>query len=520
MSAPRDGAGGEAVRGWLAAVVVLLGASVEAKAGPPARTVDPSRSIVKLYVTTVARDVTAPWRPGWSHAVTGSGAVLGSGRVLTAAHVVDDQTYVQVRPNGTARKFRARVAFVSHAADLALVEVDDPGFRELTAPLELGDLPPVRAGVAAYGFPNGGETLSITEGVVARVEDWPYVHSGESLLAIQMDAAVDPGSSGGPLLREGRIVGVAMQGFKGSGIGCAVPVPMVRQFLDDVADGRLDGVPELGLGWQKLENPALKASVGLPAGATGVLLTSVGAPAEGLLEQGDVLLSIAGRDVADDGTVELRPGERTELAVAADLLPIGSPVAVRYVRDGAVLSGELRLTRARGEGRLVPRLFDRNADYYLYGGLGFVTLTRNLLDVAKEWAPARIAALAGFEQSTPGEEVVLLADVLTAEVNSGYEDQRWKVVAEVDGQEIERLADLVRLVEQPGGGPFVVFGLAGGGRVTVDRARATAAGREVLARYEVASDRSANLAGLRAEPGAAVAQAVSSASDPAEVRQP
>lgn len=376
----------------LLAVAVVLVAGRFMAASPAARDESPSRSIVKLYVTTVARDVYAPWRPGWNYQVTGSGAVIDGGRILTAAHVVNDQTFVQVRPNGTARKFRARVTFVSH-----------------------------------------------------------------------------------------------------------------------VADGRLDGVPELGLAWQKLENPALKASVRLPSGSTGVLLTRVeAAPSAGLLREGDVLLSLAGQDVADDGTVPLRPEERTELTQATDLLPIGSRVAVRYLRDGMERRGELRLSRARGEGRLVPRLFDRNADYYLYGGLAFVALTRNLLDAAKDSVPVRIAALASGVPRSPGEEVVLLANVLSAEVNCGYEDQRWEVVGHVDGREVRSLADLVRLVERKDGGPFVVFGLAEGERVTVDRARATATRREVLARYEVASDRSPRLAALLGGSGAAAGQTVPS----------
>ena len=154
------------------------------------------------------------------------------------------------------------------------------------------------------------------------------------------------------------------------------------------------------------------------------------------------------------------------------------------------------MSRARGEGRLVPRLFDRNADYYLYGGLAFLTLSRNFLDAAREWAPPRVAALASREPRSSGEEVAVLADILSADVNSGYEEQRWKVVRQVDGRDIRSLADLVRLVERPDGDPFAVFGLDGGDRVTVDRARAAATGREVLARYEVASDRSPHLAAL------------------------
>ena len=336
---------------------------------------------------------------------------------------------------------------------------------------------------------------------MARVEHWGYVHSWESLLALQMDAAIAPGSSGGPVLATGASWASRCRASRRAPSARAVPVPVMRQFLDDVADGRLDGVPELGLAWQKLENAALKESLRVPDGATGVLLTRVEAgPAEGVLREGDVLLSLAGHEVADDGTVELREGERTGLTQATDLLPIGSRVGVRYLRDGVEHAGELRLSRARGEGRLVPRLFDRNADYYLYGGLAFVTLTRNLLDEAREWAPAPIAALASRPPRVPGEGVVLLADILTAEVNSGYEAQRWEVVRRVDGRDVRGLAELVEVVERADGGPFVVFGLEGGGRVTVDRARAAATGAEVLARYEVASDRSPRLAARRGRP--------------------
>jgi S1-C subfamily serine protease len=502
-------------RGGRSTLRALLLLAIPATAWAGAGTVpeaDPSRSIVKLYVTRVARDVRAPWRPGWNYGATGSGAVIAGGRVLTAAHVVNDQTFVQVRPNGTPRRYRARVIFVSHVADLALLEVGDPAFHAEARPLPLGDLPAVRDAVAAYGFPNGGETLSITAGVVARLEHWKYAHSRESLLAIQMDAAIAPGSSGGPLVREGRVVGVAMQGVKDSTIGCAVPVTLVRQFLDDVADGRLDGVPDLGLDWQKLESPALKAGMGVPAGRTGVRLTRVEAsPAAAVLREGDVLVSLAGQDVADDGTVEFRPRERTDLSQATDTLPLGSRVAVRFLREGVEHEGELRLTRARGDGRLVPRVFDRNADYYIFGGLAFVALSRNLVDVAEKWAPAPITALTSQQPGAPGDEVVLLVDVLSAEVNTGYEDLGWQVVRDVDGQGVSSLVDLVRRVERPGAGSLVAFGVGEGVRVTLDRERAGATGREVLARYEVAADRSPRLAAAlaRAEtaPGPGVAGA-------------
>jgi len=119
-----------------------------------------------------------------------------------------------------------------------------------------------------------------------------------------------------------------------------------------------------------------------------------------------------------------------------------------------------------------------------------------MLHEAKEWAPAHIAAAASREPRSAGEEVVLLVDILSSEVNSGYDEQRWAIVTRVHDHEVRNLIDVVRLVERPDGGPFVVLTLDRGDRVTLDRQRAVATGQEVLRRYEISADRSARLTGV------------------------
>ena len=117
---------------------------------------------------------------------------------------------------------------------------------------------------------------------------------------------------------------------------------------------------------------------------------------------------------------------------------------VSYLREGRVRQAQLTLGRARGEGSLVPRVFDRGADYYVYGGLAFLSLTRNLLDMAKDWVPAPIAALAREEPDHERDEVVLLVAILSSDVNSGYSDERWQVVSGVNGRKTRNLRELVR----------------------------------------------------------------------------
>ena len=220
---------------------------------------------------------------------------------------------------------------VSHEADLALLAVDDPSIFEGIAPLPLGELPEVQQNVVVYGFPTGGDTLSATEGVVSRIEHQTYAHSTLDLLAVQLDAAVNPGNSGGPVILQDRVVGVVMQRLLDTdNIGYMVPGPVVERFLRDLRDGDYDGIPALGLSWQSIENAALKKIYGLGSDESGVVVTAVapGMPAKKLIKKGDVILSIDKHDVAGDGTVEFRPHERTSMDYYVQQHQIGDRINV------------------------------------------------------------------------------------------------------------------------------------------------------------------------------------------------
>ena len=343
--------------------LVVPGGAPAAEEGSE-RPADPSTAIVKIYVAAVMPDAFAPWKPGWSYDKTGSGAIIAGRRILTNAHVVEGHTFVQVRLHGHPEKHAARVTFVSHVADLALVELEEPARLDGVEPLALGELPDVRDQVSAFGFPTGGDTLSITSGVVTRVEHVAYLQSWQRLLAIQMDAAIAAGSSGGPLLHDGNLVGVAVQtSGTNDTIGCSVAAPVVRQFLEDVADGRVDGVPSLGIRIQTLESSALKASLQVPEGETGVLVKTVAAasPAAGTLLPGDVLIAVDGLDVADDATVEFRARERTDLTWGIDRRQVGETVTLRFLRKGVAREAEVGLSLARGGAELIPRQTPRPA---------------------------------------------------------------------------------------------------------------------------------------------------------------
>ncbi|MBI5063183.1 MAG: trypsin-like peptidase domain-containing protein, partial [Desulfatitalea sp.] len=171
------------------------------------------RSVVRIYTVAQTPDYTAPWDPGGSQEGWGSGFIISGQRILTNAHVVSNARFVTLEKENDARRYEARVKFIAHDCDLAMLEVVDPGFFQGTSALKLGDVPALDSMVTVLGYPIGGDRLSVTRGVVSRIDYRGYAHSGvDSHLVVQIDAAINPGNSGGPVIQDSQLVGVAFQG--------------------------------------------------------------------------------------------------------------------------------------------------------------------------------------------------------------------------------------------------------------------------------------------------------------------
>ena len=458
-------------------------------------------AVVKIYTVSQSPDYYNPWSDHAFSQETGSGAIIAGNRILTNAHVVSDQRMIEVRRNGDPQKHVAHPVAISHEADLAILTVDDPSFFAVP-PLELGDLPELQAEVVVYGFPWGGDVLSITKGVVSRIEHQTYIHSSRSFLAGQIDAAINPGNSGGPVVVDGKLVGVAMQGIPGAqSIGYMVPITMVQHFLKDVGDGSLDGFPRLGIRYESMENPDLKKKYAVPKDRTGILILSTvrGTPSDGVLKRGDVLVAIDHHPIADDGTVEFRSRERTRWMYFLDLKQAGDSIDLDIFRDGALRSLSLPLkTKGRAQELVPPTQYDRAATYFIYGGLVVCPLTANYLEAwGPDWryrAPPNLLAYLSEDPTPERDEIVVLVKVLAAEVNEGYHELGSTVVREVDGEKVRNVRDFVRLVEAAKkDSPFVTITYGEGQLIVMDREKVRLSKEAILKTYHIPADRSADL---------------------------
>ncbi len=460
------------------------------------------RSVVKVITTSDAPDYEQPWQTEGPEAAVGSGAIVMTERgerVLTNAHVVGNQVFIEVRRYGKSRKFEAVVEGVGHVCDLALLKIKDSGFAKGAPALPIGDLPSLGDRVAVLGFPIGGDRLSITEGIVSRIEMNPYVHSQRNLLAVQIDAAINSGNSGGPVVKDGEIVGIAFEAMdEAENVGYMIGAPVVKHFLRDIEHGVNDGFPDLGIVTQSLESKAHRRSLGLsPKSHSGVLITGVvhGGSAHGVLKEGDVLLMLDRKHVAADGSISFRKGERIDLAHQVAKHHVGETMPVQVHRDGKVQDFELPMKPPRF--LVAEDSYDVKPTYYLYGGLLFVPLSRDLLMTwGSEWwqeAPSEIVSIYENEiRSASRSEVVVLQKVLADRVNQGYHDIEMLVIDRVQGRSIRDLKALIRIVESETD-EFVRFQGSGGHMIVLERDRVEKRNRSILRRYGVPFDRSANL---------------------------
>ena len=258
---------------------------------------DPVNAIVKLEVSPASSDILCPW-VNVTDGCTGSGVVIGNGRILTCAHCVVDAAYIRVRKQNEDMLYHATVLFVDNDADLALVQVEDPNFMTDITPLEIGETPHVQEDVIAVGYPVGGNDISYTRGIVSRIEDIRYSHGWSWLLGIQVDAAINRGNSGGPVLdmKNGKIAGIAFQSKdKGEALGYIIPPDIIRHFLIDIQDGRVDGFSDCLFAWDQMESPSKRRYYMMKPGMTGVCVDDVDSTlGSDSIRTGDVILEIDG----------------------------------------------------------------------------------------------------------------------------------------------------------------------------------------------------------------------------------
>jgi len=410
--------------------------------------------VVKIHASHHTPDLLRPWTKNSPQQVKGSGVVIEGKRILTNAHVVKYASQIYVQPNQSANYIPARVEALTPGMDLAVLKLDDEAFFDKRGSLPLAnDLPRVKDAVNVYGYPTGGTELSVTQGIVSRIEytDYYYQTTG---LRIQVDAALNFGNSGGPAVSDGKLVGLVFSLIQNAqNIGYLIPVEEIQLFLNDVADGVYDGKPQMFDLVQTVENEALRRRLGLPKGINGVMIAQPYRDDPSYpLHEWDVITQIGDLPVDSDGKVAIRYDLRLSASYLAQRFAKNGFLPLTVFRDGKLVKINLPVRSKRD--LVIPYMMDAQPRFFILGPFVFSQTTQDYLDRLGNQRPASFgrqpSPLVTRRYDKPAfenEELVVVASPLFPHrITKGYDDPNRAVLSEVNGVPVKNLRHLVEIL--------------------------------------------------------------------------
>ena len=437
------------VIGIVIALSVLLSPSAKLHAQDQIRDL-----VVKIHAVHNVPDILRPWTRNTPQSVKGSGVVIDGKRILTNAHVVRYASQIYVQPNQSADRIPARVEAMTPSMDLAVLKLEDESFFDKRGSLSFAEeLPRVKDAVNVYGYPTGGTELSVTQGIVSRIEFAEYYYQ-TSGLRIQVDAALNFGNSGGPAVTNGKLVGLVFSLIQNAqNIGYLIPVEEIKLFLADIADGVYDGKPQMNDLIQTVENDALRQKLKLPRGTHGVMVAEPYRNTPDYpLKEWDLVTQIGDTAIDDDGKVEVRYDLRLSSAYLVQKFAKDGLLPLTIFRDGRFM--QIQLPVQNQSEMVVPYLMASSPRYLILGPLVFSQATQDYLERLGNQRPASFGPGSSplttrryDKPAFPGEELVVVAAPMYPDrITNGYDDPNRAVLSEVNGIQIKNLRHLMEVL--------------------------------------------------------------------------
>lgn len=472
-----------------------------------------SRSVVKIHATQNPPDFFRPWMRQNPQEMIATGVVIEGNKILTNAHVVAFASQIYIQSYQSADRVPARVAAAAPGVDLALLTAESSFFESCPALPFASKLPKAKDSVTAYGYPLGGQDLSITEGIVSRIVYAP-MHFNMPCLQVQIDAALNPGNSGGPAVSKGKMIGlVSSKIMKAENIGYIIPIEEVEMFLKDIADGTYDGQPQIqGVGMQTTENSALRSWLKLEKGQSGIMVDEVSSSDQEFpLKPFDVITHIGDYALDNEGQVRVSGDLRLPATYLVPRLARNGKVDARMVCNGVAQKVAIPVsTKSRRVIRFTGLEYPR---YFIYGPLVFSPITEvhvHYLGQSEKIVPYLIRsgnpiATRFTDMADPWDEelVSVVSPLFPHKVSKGYEAKILGIIRQINGVKVKNLVHLATILRDCRD-EYLVFKFFGTDNETLvfRRDEIEAATEEILTEYGVRYQYSPDLKAVWEKPKA------------------
>lgn len=272
-----------------------------------------------------------------------------------------------------------------------------------------------------------------------------FAYSGDRWLMVQASLQQNRGNSGGPVLKDGKVVGISFQGIRASDrINYFIPINLVKNIMPVLQKQEM--IPL----WRYLAQymfPRLKEYYNRDPDQGGILIDYVvpgGGPYEFGLREDDILIEIDGHEIDNFGDIFFKPiGQRVYYGEILNRKLVGDSLAVKVIRDGEVKTINGKITA--GLPKLVPRIF-AIPNYFIFGGIGFVELTLNCIANLGKSGSAFRAKYANEYPEKPLQAIVIISEIFP-EYGLVNTSAFLKKIQKINGEEVLNLRDLYEKIQ-------------------------------------------------------------------------
>ena len=274
-------------------------------------------------------------------------------------------------------------------------------------------------------------------------------------------------------------------------MGYIIPPDIIRHFLKDIHDGKVDGFSDIPFEWDQMESPSKRRYYKMDSERTGVILDHVdSALGSNSIRTDDIILEVDGYKVSNNGRIRLEGGVARSLFYPIYIRQIGEEIPVKVLRDGVVV--DTSIVAAKKNFRVRRWMYNSRPDYFVYGGFVFTTISYDYLVRSKADFHDDIAKNKEF----PDDEPVVISFCFADTGIEGYLGMNKSLVRSVNGVKVRNLRHLTELIDQCHDG-FVRFNLDRDEewdvKLVVDAKEMREATARVMKRNLIPADRSEDL---------------------------
>lgn len=447
-------------------------------------------SLITIQATRKSYTYTRPWvRRSASSFKTAT--VIGKNEFLTTAEGLQDLTMLRLQRYGRGQWSQGKLKWLDYHANIAVIEAVDEAFNEGLKPVQLGRPDPDKNGWQIIRWKNGNLEKRTAEFNQYLVQEGRLTFIQH--LQMEVSSEISAVGWGEPIVAGNKVIALAT-GQGGSNIRF-IPVSFFERVLASRRAGKKGQLGYFPFVWTPVSNPEIFKFLKLPGQPRGAMVMEVPKVPSGAgdLKPRDLILEVDGKAIDNAGYyrdpelgLQILENLSTRGKLAGDILKF------KVWRSGKAIEIDYKLPPVDYAHKLVPTAtYGRDPEYLVVGGLVFQPLTVPLLKVyGDSWqrrAPYQLTSRVDDSPSTKRSGLVVCTMVIPDPFNLGYQDLRWVVLDNVNGQSISNIGDIREALKKPEDGFHNIAFIKGSSveNIVLDAAKEPAATAKILRHYRI-----------------------------------